>query len=237
MIIAIGAGWRSPTPCAARSPAALGARAAALGMLAALVAIAGGRDLPRVPRRRSAAAIIGFAPEATAAGEYLRRFGEHYARYVIAEDWPEYTLAYLSYNGGGTPLENHYVLGRRLGGHRGPHQPLRAQGPGLRHRPASGAGREALERLERLFAEHRSRADHRRASGRRADRHGADRRAAGARPTPACGRTPPARWRVGGDGAAAAVRCFAPVGDDHGVSAPPAAHAAGARRRRGRSAR
>ena len=99
--------------------------------------------------------INGFSPEATAAGEYLRGFGERYTRYVIAEDWPEYTLAYLSYNGGGTPLENHYVLGRRL-------EDIEAR---INRYGRKGlvfatdlkpAGRAAFDRLSRLFAEHRS---------------------------------------------------------------------------------
>ena len=134
-----------PSPADRWAPAAL---------LAAAIAIAGVETYREFigpsPRR-----IIGFAPEATAAGEYLRGFGHDYARYVIAEDWPEYTLAYLSYNGGGSPLENHYILGRRL-------EDIEAR---INRYGRKGlvfatdlkpAGKTAFERLSRLFADHRS---------------------------------------------------------------------------------
>ena len=139
--------------CATLLPGAAARWAMALMALAA-VGIGGVETyrefLGPTPRR-----IIGFNPEATAAGEYLRGFGERYSRYVIAEDWPEYTLAYLSYNGGGTPMENHYILGRRL-------EDIEAQ---INRYGRKGlvfatdlkpAGRAAFERLSRLFAEHRS---------------------------------------------------------------------------------
>jgi sugar lactone lactonase YvrE len=98
--------------------------------------------------------ILGYSPEATAAGEYMRRFGEDYSRYVVAEDWPEYTLAYLSYNGGGTPLENQYVLGRQLADIEPRIQHFGRKGLLFvtDHKPA---GRAALQRLEALFPQHR----------------------------------------------------------------------------------
>jgi sugar lactone lactonase YvrE len=130
------------------------ARRAAAGLALLAVAIGGaetyGEFLGAAPRR-----IIGFGPEATAAGQYLRGFGERYNRYVVAEDWPEYTLAYLSYNGGGSPLANHYVLGRRL-------EDIEPQ---INRYGRKGlvfvtdlkpAGRAAYERLSRQFGEHRS---------------------------------------------------------------------------------
>ena len=139
--------------CARLLPAAPARWAAALLALAA-VGVAGGETYREFlgPHARR---INGFGPEATAGGEELRGFGERYSRYVIAEDWPEYTLAYLSYNGGGTPLENHYVLGRRL-------EEIEAR---INRYGRKGlvfatdlkpAGRAAFERLSRLFADHRS---------------------------------------------------------------------------------
>jgi hypothetical protein len=130
------------------------ARWAAAGLALATVGIAGGETYREFlgPNR---APHQWLRPEATAGGEYLRGFGERYSRYVIAEDWPEYTLAYLSYNGGGTPLENHYVLGRRL-------EEIEAR---INRYGRKGlvfatdlkpAGRAAFERLSRLFADHRS---------------------------------------------------------------------------------
>ncbi|MFN8643659.1 MAG: glycosyltransferase family 39 protein [Candidatus Binatia bacterium] len=134
-------------------PGAAGRRAAAL-LVAAAIAVAGVETyrqyLGSTPRR-----ILGFGPEATAAGQYLRGFGDRYTRYVVAEDWPEYTLAYLSYNGGGSPLENHYVLGRRL-------EDIEARINRYGRKELvfatdlKPAGRAAFERLSRLFAQHRS---------------------------------------------------------------------------------
>jgi sugar lactone lactonase YvrE len=160
--------------------------------------------------------IIGFSPEATAAGEYLRRFGDDYTRYVVAEDWPEYTLAYLSYNGGGTPLENHYLLGRRL-------EDIE---PRINRFGRKGlvfltdmkpAGRQALERLQRLFAEHRvepvaapRRGGVQVATALIVEPQGAARANLWSNTTRALA--------VGGDAPAVAVRCFAPVGDASGVS-------------------
>ena len=160
--------------------------------------------------------ILGFSAEATAAGQYLRRFGEGYTRYVIAEDWPEYTLAYLSYNGGGTPLENHYLLGRRL-------EDIEAR---INRFGRNGlvfltdlkpAGRQALERLERLFAEHRVEpvtaprlGGAQVATALIVDPQGAARTGLWSNTTRALA--------VGGDSAAAAVRCFEAVGDATGVS-------------------
>jgi DNA-binding beta-propeller fold protein YncE len=160
--------------------------------------------------------VLGFGPEATAAGEYMRGFGDGYTRYVIAEDWPEYTLAYLSYNGGGTPLENHYVLGRRL-------EDIE---PRINRFGRKGlvfltdlkpAGRHALERLQRLFAEHRI-------ESVRAPRLGGEQVAQalivepqGAGHTGLWSNTTRA-LSLGGDAAATAVACFDAVGDAQGVS-------------------
>lgn len=134
-------------------PAAAG-RGAATALVVLAIAIAGFETYDQFlgPRRRP---IIGFSAEATAAGQYLRRFDDQYARYVVAEDWPEYTLTYLSYTGDGTPLESHYVLGRQLDdieprinryGRRGM----------VFATDLKPAGRAAFERLERQFAEYRS---------------------------------------------------------------------------------
>lgn len=138
---------------AALLPAAA-ARRAALALAAAVV-VAAGVETYREFLGPTARPIIGFGPEATAAGQFLRGFGDRYSRYVIAEDWPEYTLAYLSYAGVGSPLESHYVLGRRL-------EDIEAR---INRYGRKGlvfatdlkpAGRVAFERLSRLFAEHRS---------------------------------------------------------------------------------
>jgi DNA-binding beta-propeller fold protein YncE/4-amino-4-deoxy-L-arabinose transferase-like glycosyltransferase len=190
-------------------------RAAVLLLLGGLIAVAGietYREYLGAPRRR----ILGFGPAATAAGEYLRRFGEDYTRYVIAEDWPEYTLAYLSYNGGGTPLENHYVLGRRL-------EDIEARINRFGRKglvfltDTKRAGRRALERLEPMFAEHRIEAVPAPRLGgaqvatalivepQRAARAGAWSNTSRA-------------LALGGDATGGAVRCFEPVGDATGVS-------------------
>jgi 4-amino-4-deoxy-L-arabinose transferase-like glycosyltransferase len=152
VIIAIGA--LALVDAVARAlPAGAVRRRAALLLLGGLIAAAGietYREFLGAGRRR----IFGFGPEATAAGEYLRGFGDAYARYVVAEDWPEYTLAYLSYNGGGTPLENHYVIGRRL-------EDIEARINRFGRKglvfltDMKPAGRRALERLRPMFAEHR----------------------------------------------------------------------------------
>jgi sugar lactone lactonase YvrE len=199
---------------AALLPARAGRRAA-WALVVAAVAVAGVETyrLYLGPSRRP---IIGFSPGATAAGQYLRGYGERYSRYVIAEDWPEYTLAYLSYNGGGTPLENHYLLGRRL-------EDIEAR---INRYGRKGlvfvtdlkpAGRAAFERLSRLFAEHRSEEirnaraggepvgmalivepQHTAASGLYAETSRV--------------------LAVGGDQAATAVRCFAAVGQALGYT-------------------
>jgi DNA-binding beta-propeller fold protein YncE len=159
---------------------------------------------------------LGFGPEATAAGEYLRGFGSNYARYIVAEDWPEYTLDYLSYNGGGTPLERQYLLGRRLEDIES--RVNRYGRKGLVFlTDTKPAGRHALERLQRLFAEHRIEPVLApRLNGRQVAT------ALIVEPQSA-GRTGlwPTTTRalaVGGSEAAEALRCFAPVGDAHGVS-------------------
>ena len=202
--------------------------------------VAGGRhrrrrDLPRVPRRAAAPDHRASPPRRRRRASTCAASARHYTRYVIAEDWPEYTLAYLSYNGGGTPLENHYVLGRQPGGHRGAHQPLRRARAWSSSPTSSGAGRAALERLRAAVRRASRRADHRHASGRRAGRHGADRRAADRRHTPVCGPTPPARSRSAATRRPRRLRCFAPVGDDARRLAAPPAHACRSATIRGRS--
>ncbi|MBX3026387.1 NHL repeat-containing protein [bacterium] len=200
--------------CAALLPPAA-ARGAAAALTLAVIGIAGIETyrefLGPAPRR-----IIGFSPEATAAGEYLRGFGERYSRYVVAEDWPDYTLTYLSYNGGGSPLESHYVLGRRL-------EDIE---PRINRYGRKGlvfatdlkpAGRAAFERLSRLFGEHRSEA----ITSRRAD----------GRPVGMALIVEPQHTAhsglfsdtsrvlaVGGDGAATAMRCFPAVGQALGYT-------------------
>jgi DNA-binding beta-propeller fold protein YncE len=184
-------------------------------LLAALVGVAGVETYREFlgPERRE---ILGFSAEATAAGQYLRGFGDNYTRYVIAEDWPEYTLAYLSYNGGGTPLENHYILGRRLDDI--DERINRFGRKGLVFATdLKPAGREALERLERLFAEHRL-------EPITAARLGGTQVGTALIVDPQSnGRS--GLWSnttralaFGGEAPAAAVRCFDPVGNAAGVS-------------------
>ncbi|HSP99946.1 MAG TPA: NHL repeat-containing protein [Candidatus Dormibacteraeota bacterium] len=139
--------------CATLLPGAA-ARWAAAALALAAIGI-GGVETYREFLGPTARRINGFSPEATAAGEYLRGFGERYSRYVIAEDWPEYTLAYLSYNGGGSPLENHYILGRRLEDIEDRINRYGRKGL-VFATDLKPAGRAAFERLSRLFAEHRS---------------------------------------------------------------------------------
>ena len=213
LIIAIGAlalvdAVTRPLPAGAR-------RVAARLLLGGLIAVAGietYREYLGAQRRR----ILGFGPAATAAGEYLHGFGAAYTRYVVAEDWPEYTLAYLSYNGGGTPLENHYVIGRRL-------EDIEARINRFGRKglvfvtDMKPAGSRALERLKPMFAEHRIEAV-------RAPRLGGAQVATALIVEPQRAARAGA-WSntsralaLGGDAAGDAVRCFAPVGDAKGVS-------------------
>lgn len=53
----------------------------------------------------------GVSADATAAGEFLGRFGEDYRAYAVSGAWPRYTLLYLGYTHG-DPLEPDIVLGR-----------------------------------------------------------------------------------------------------------------------------
>jgi DNA-binding beta-propeller fold protein YncE/4-amino-4-deoxy-L-arabinose transferase-like glycosyltransferase len=165
------------------------------------------------PQRRP---ILGFSPEATAGGEYLRRFGDDYTRYVIAGNWPEYTLDYLSYNGGGTPFESHYLMGHRL-------EEIEAR---INRYGRKGLvfvtdldtpGRQALERLQRLFADHRI-------EPVTAARLGGEQVATALIVDPQRASVT-GLWSdttralaVGGDAPATAVRCFDPVSDTSGVS-------------------
>jgi len=184
-------------------------------LLAALIAAAGVETYREYigPGRRP---IIGFSPEATAAGGYLRRFGDDYTRYIIAEDWPEYTLTYLSYNGGGTPLEGHYVLGRRF---EDIEERINRFGrKGLVFvTDMKPTGRAALERLQRMFAEHRVEVVS-------APRLGGAQVATALIVEPQ-NAAHAGLWSnttralaVGGDAPASALRCFDPVGDLTGVS-------------------
>ncbi len=165
------------------------------------------------PERRP---IIGFSPEATAAGDYLRGFGDRYARYVVAENWPDYTLTYLSWAGGGSPLEPQYVLGRRF-------EDIEARINRYGRRglvfvtDLKPAGRAAFARLERLFADHRS-------EPIRAARLGGEPVGMALIVEPQhTART--GLWSnvsralaVGGDEPAAALRCIAPVGQARGAT-------------------
>ena len=190
-------------------------RVAAPLLVAVLVVVAGAETYGEFlgPQRRT---ILGFSPEGTAGGEYLRRFDDQYNRYVIAEDWPEYTLDYLSYNGGGTPLEPHYLLGRRLEDIEGRINRYGRKGL-VFVTDLKPAGREALERLQRLFAEHRIEpvtaprlGGAQVATALIVEPQGSGRSALWANATRALS--------FGGDQPAAAVRCFDPVGDGTGVS-------------------
>ncbi|MDX2166139.1 MAG: glycosyltransferase family 39 protein [Deltaproteobacteria bacterium] len=192
------------------------ARALPIALAVVAIAIAGSetyREFLGEQRRR----ILGFSPEATAAGTYLRRFDQdRYARYVVAEDWPEYTLAYLSYNGGGTPMENHYLIGRTLDDISDRINRYGRKGL-VFATDLKPAGRAAFDSLSRLFADHR-------VEPILAPRVG-DRPVGQAlivEPQSA-GRT--ALWSnttralaVGGDATASGMRCFAPVGGASGVS-------------------
>lgn len=103
------------------------------------------------PHRR---ALYGFSPEATAAGEFMRRYMGTHKVYTIAGNWPEYTLTYLSYNGEGDPLERHYVWAHSFK----EIEPEidRFGRKGLLFVLANDdAGREAALRLGKTFAEHR----------------------------------------------------------------------------------
>jgi sugar lactone lactonase YvrE len=125
-------------------------------------------------------------------------------------------LAYLSYNGGGTPMENHYLLGRRLEDIADRINRYGRKGL-VFATDLKPAGKAALETLSRLFADHRVEAIV-------APR-------VGGRPVGAALIVEPqhaghtALWSnttralaVGGDAAASGRRCFAPVGDAVGVS-------------------
>jgi hypothetical protein len=129
-------------------------RALPVALAVVAIAIAGTetyREFLGEGRRR----ILGFSPEATAAGGYLRDFDQdRYARYVVAEDWPEYTLAYLSYNGGGTPMENHYLLGRKLDDIADRINRYGRKGL-VFATDLKPEGKAAFEKLSRLFADHR----------------------------------------------------------------------------------
>jgi sugar lactone lactonase YvrE len=129
-------------------------RALPVALAAVAIAIAGTesyREFLGETRRR----ILGYSPEATAAGGYLRQFDQdRYARYVVAEDWPEYTLAYLSYNGGGTPMENHYLLGRKLDDIADRINRYGRKGL-VFATDLKPEGKAAFEALSRLFADHR----------------------------------------------------------------------------------
>jgi DNA-binding beta-propeller fold protein YncE/4-amino-4-deoxy-L-arabinose transferase-like glycosyltransferase len=213
ILIAVGA--VSVVDAVTRSLEAPARQRAAVALLAVLIACAG-IETYREYLGETRRPILGFGPEATAAGEYLRGFGSNYARYIVAEDWPEYTLDYLSYNGGGTPLERQYLLGRRLEDIES--RVNRYGRKGLVFlTDVKPAGRHALERLQRLFAEHRT-------EPVLAPRLGGRQVATAFIVEPqSAGRT--GLWSnttralaVGGDDAAVAMRCFAPVGDAHGIS-------------------
>ena len=214
VIVALGADTLAGAVSRALPPAA--APRAALVLLALMVGIAATemyREYLGMQRRP----ILGFSAEATAAGEYLRRFGDDYTRYVIAENWPDYTLDYLSYNGGGTPFEGHFVMAHRL-------EDVEAR---INRYGRKGlvfvtdmepSGRQALARLQRLFADHRI-------EPVTAARIGGAQVATALIVDPQrAGHT--GLWSdttralsVGGDAPAVALRCFDAIGDASGVSA------------------
>lgn len=160
--------------------------------------------------------INGFGPEATAAGQYLRQYGHQYARYVVAEDWPEYTLAYLSYNGGGTPLENHYVLGRRLEDIEGRINRYGRKGL-VFATDLKPAGRAAFERLARQFADHRVEPI---LNGRAGDAPAGMALIVEPQHTARSGlwSNSSRALALGGGEAATALRCFPPVGQARGFT-------------------
>jgi len=214
VIIGLGADALA-TALAGQLPTGTARRVGVPAVIAVLVALAGGetyREFLGSQRRP----IEGFSPEGTAGGEYLRRFDDRYTRYVIAENWPEYTLDYLSYNGGGTPFEPHYMLGHRLEEIEGRINRYGRKGL-VFVTDLKPSGRQALERLQRLFAEHRI-------EPVTASRLGGEQVATALIVEPQTGGRS-ALWAnttralaFGGDEPAAAVRCFDPIGDANGVS-------------------
>jgi hypothetical protein len=192
------------------------ARKLAVAVIAAVIAI-GGIETYREFLGAQRRAMIGFSPPATAAGQYLRGFGEEYSRYVVSEDWPDYTLAYLSYNGGGTPLENQYVMGRTLAEIEDRINRYGRKGL-VFVMDQKGAGRAALEQLQRLFANPRiepitaaSLGGAQIGTALIVEPQGAARTKLWSNVT----RT----LAAGGDAPAASLRCFDPIGDKSGVSA------------------
>ena len=186
-------------------------------LLASLVIAVSGWETYREFLGPESRRILGFSAEATAAGGYLRQFDQdRYARYVVAEDWPEYTLAYLSYNGGGTPMENHYLLGRRL---EDISERINRYGrKGLVFATdLKPAGRAALERLERLFADHRVEPILAARQGGRPIGAALIVEPQGAAHTALWSNTTRALV-VGGDTAARGTRCFDAVGGAGGVT-------------------
>jgi len=189
---------------------------ATAALAALLIAVAGGETYAEflgAGRRR----ILGFSPEATAAGTYLRQFDQaRYARYVVAEDWPDYTLTYLSYNGGGTPMEGHYVLGRRLEDIAD--QINRYGRKGLVFATdLKPAGQAALQTLQREFADRRvepilaARLDNRPVGAALiVEPQSAAQTALWSNTTRALA--------IGGDSAAHGARCFDPVGGADGMT-------------------
>lgn len=103
------------------------------------------------PRRRP---LVGVSPGATAAGEFARRFAGGYRLFVVAGNWPEYTLTFLSYAGEGEPLERRFVW----------EHSFREIAPSIDRFGDRGLlvlldldppGEEALRRLRSLFPVHR----------------------------------------------------------------------------------
>jgi len=98
--------------------------------------------------------VLGFSPEATAAGEFMRAYMGTHKIYTVSGGWPEYTLTYLSYAGEGDPLEKHFVW---------THSFLEVEREIDRFGTMGllfvlgldDAGNEAAGRLARIFADHR----------------------------------------------------------------------------------
>ncbi len=217
----VGAGAAALASACARLAGVLAARRATVYAVLAGLAIAAASVETYSqflgPQRRD---IIGFSAEATAAGEFMRGYQKGYRTYVIAENWPDYTLAYLSYAGEGTPLEDHFVLGHTFEEIR--EQIDRFGSKGLLFvTDLKPSGRQALDALQTMFA-------HNRVEPIRSRRLG------GEVVAQAVIVSPEALWSSGpwsnstrtllvraapGGSRAGGLRCFDPVGGAGGVSA------------------
>lgn len=98
--------------------------------------------------------VLGFNASATAAADYIRAYMSTHKVYTVAGDWPEYTFSFLTWDGHGYPFEPQLTMRRSF-------QELDDEIDRVGKKPLlivtgmDEAGRQALEKLERRFAEHR----------------------------------------------------------------------------------